>query len=301
MSHRPVSPAATLCGLAAILLWSTMIGMVRSVGTALGALVGAAAIYTAGALVLWLLFRPAPLHNARPGYLLLGGALFVAYELCLSQALGLATSDLQAMELGIINYLWPCFTILLAVPMNGQRLRPWIVPGLALCLAGVIQVMGGSRELSVSSLAAGVAANPLVYLLAFTGAVLWGLYCNVTRRFARGYNGITLFFSATAATLWAFAAAQSSPLPAAPAQVWFEVVAAGAALGIGYALWNVGMLGGDMPLLTTASYATPLLSTVFAAIWLGTALTAPFWLGAALVTTGSLLCWGATRPRPAGG
>jgi drug/metabolite transporter (DMT)-like permease len=301
MPARPVSSTATLCGLAAILLWSTMIGMVRSVSSALGAVVGAAAIYTAGAVFLWLLFRPAPLHTARPGYLLLGGALFVAYELCLSQALGLATSDVQAMELGIINYLWPCFTILLAVPMNGQRLRPWIAPGLVLCLTGVIQVMGGSRELSMSSLAAGVASNPLVYLLAFTGAVLWGLYCNVTRRFARGYNGITLFFSATAATLWAFAAAQSSPLPAAPAQVWFEVVAAGAALGIGYALWNVGMLGGDMPLLTTASYATPLLSTVFAALWLGTALTAPFWLGAALVTTGSLLCWRATRPLPAAG
>jgi drug/metabolite transporter (DMT)-like permease len=301
MPVRPVSSRATLCGLAAILLWSTMIGMVRSVSSALGASVGAAAIYTAGAVFLWLLFRPAPLHTARPGYLLLGGALFVAYELCLSQALGLATSDVQAMELGVINYLWPCFTILLAVPMNGQRLRPGIAPGLALCLAGVIPVMGGSRELSLSSLAAGVATNPLVYLLAFTGAVLWGLYCNVTRRFARGYNGITLFFSATAATLWVLAAAQSAPSPEAPVRIWFEVAAAGAALGVGYALWNVGMLGGDMPLLTTASYATPLLSTVFAAVWLDAPLTAPFWLGAALVTTGSLLCWRATRPRPAAG
>lgn len=276
-----------------------MIGMVRSVCSALGPVFGAATIYTTGAAFLWLFFRPAPLRSARPVYLLLGGALFVAYELCLSQALGLATTDVQAMELGIINYLWPCFTILLAVPMNGQRLRPWIVPGLVLCLAGVVQVMGGNRELSVASLAAGVRSDPVVYLLAFTGALLWGLYCNVTRRLARGYNGITLFFSATAATLWIAVAAQASPLPAPPPQIWLEVVAAGAALGAGYALWNVGMLGGDMPLLTTASYATPLLSTVFAAVWLGAALTAPFWLGAALVTAGSLLCWRATRVRPA--
>lgn len=299
MPDRPVSSTATLCGLAAILLWSTMIGMVRSVSSALGAVVGAAAIYTAGAVVLWLLFRPAPLRMARPSYLLPGGVLFVAYELCLSQALGLASSDVQAMELGIINYLWPCFTILLAVPMNGQRLRPWILPGLLLCLAGVVQVMGGGHELTLSSLAAGVSSNPRVYLLAFTGAVLWGLYCNLTRRLARGYNGITLFFSATAATLWVVAVAQASPLPEPPPQIWFEVVAAGAALGAGYALWNVGMLSGDMPLLTIASYATPLLSTVFAAVWLGTSLTAAFWLGAALVTAGSLLCWRAQQPAPA--
>lgn len=296
MPDRPVSSTATLCGLAAILLWSTMIGMVRSVCSALGAVVGAAAIYSTGALFLLLLFRPAPLRTAPPGYLLLGAALFVAYELCLSQALGLATSDVQAMELGIINYLWPCFTILIAVPMNGQRLRPWIVPGLALSLAGVVQVMGGrGGELSVSSLATRVASNPLVYLLAFTGALLWGLYCNVTRRFARGYNGITLFFCSTATTLWALAAAQSAPLPEAPVHIWLEVMAAGGALGIGYALWNIGMLGGDMLLLTTASYATPMLSTGFAAVWLGTSLTAPFWLGSALVATGSLLCWNATR------
>lgn len=296
MSVRPVSPAATLCGLAAILLWSTMIGMVRGISSALGPVVGAAAIYTAGAIFLWLLFRPASPRGARPVYLLLGGALFVAYELCLSLSLGLALDDAQAMELGIVNYLWPCFTILLAVAMNGQRLRPWIAPGLALCLGGVIRVVGGGSEWSLSSLSTGVASNPAVYALAFAGALLWALYCNVTRRLADGYNGVTVFFSATAAALWGLAVLGGEPLAVPSAQLWFEVAAAGAALGAGYALWNVGMLGGDMPLLTTASYAGPLLSTAFAAAWLGAPLTPPFWQGAALVTAGSLLCWRATRP-----
>lgn len=296
MSVRSVSTAATLCGLAAILLWSTMIGMVRSISTALGPVVGAAAIYTAGAIFLRLLFRPASPRSARAVYLLLGGALFVSYELCLSLSLGLALDDAQAMELGIVNYLWPCLTILLAGAMNGQRLRPWIVPGLVLCLSGIIRVVGGGSEWSLSSLSAGVASNPVVYALAFAGALLWALYCNVTRRLADGYNGVTVFFSATAAALWGLAVLGGEPLPMPSAQIWIEVAAAGAALGAGYALWNVGMLRGDMPLLTTASYGGPLLSTAFAAAWLGAPLTPPFWQGAALVTAGSLLCWRATRP-----
>jgi drug/metabolite transporter (DMT)-like permease len=40
-------------------------------------------------------------------------------------------------------------------------------------------------------------------------------------------------------------------------------------------------------------------STFFAAVWLSTRLTASFWQGVAMVTAGSLICWAATRGRPA--
>jgi len=301
MSVRPAPHVATACGLAAIVLWSTVIGLMRSVTEALGPIGGAAMIYTAGSAFLWVFFRPPPIRRAAPVYLLLGGTLFVAYELCLSLSLGLAVSDAQAIELGVINYLWPCFTVLLAVWMNGQRLRPWIVPGMALCLSGVVWVVSGERELSLASMRANMASSPLVYALAGGGALLWALYCNLTRRMAGGYNGVTLFFSASALALWCGVSLDAGSMPWPMVHTWAELAAAGAALGIGYALWNVGMQGGNMTLLTTASYAGPLLSTAFAALWLGTTLAPSFWQGAALVTVGSLLCWQATRPgAPAG-
>ena len=75
----------------------------------------------------------------------------------------------------------------------------------------------------------------------------------------------------------------------------------GGAMAAGYALWNLGILKGNLTLLATASYFTPVLSTFFAAVWLSTALTAAFWQGVAMVTAGSLICWAATRGRPARG
>lgn len=78
-----------------------------------------------------------------------------------------------------------------------------------------------------------------------------------------------------------------------------ELLVAGSAMAAGYALWNIGVLRGNLTLLATASYFTPVLSTLFAALWLSTRLTTAFWQGVLMVTAGSLLCWAATRGRPA--
>ncbi|MNT52549.1 Aromatic amino acid exporter YddG [compost metagenome] len=67
----------------------------------------------------------------------------------------------------------------------------------------------------------------------------------------------------------------------------------------GYALWNVGILRGNLTLLATASYFSPVLSSAFAATWLEAQLTTQFWQGAVMVTVGSLICWQATRQRTA--
>ena len=67
----------------------------------------------------------------------------------------------------------------------------------------------------------------------------------------------------------------------------------------GYALWNIGIIRGNLTLLATASYSAPVLSSAFAAVWLGASLTMQFWQGAVLVTLGSLICWLATRERNA--
>src|SRR5690606_39491761 len=84
---------------------------------------------------------------ALPIYLVLGSLLFVAYELCLSLSLGFAHNRAQAIEISIINYLWPCFTIILAIIMNGQPARWPIIPGIALALDRKSVVEGKNSEL----------------------------------------------------------------------------------------------------------------------------------------------------------
>lgn len=288
--------AATACGLVAILLWSTAAGLIRSVSERFGPLGGAALIYTLGAVLLFVLLGRPRVRSTSWFYLIMGSALFVAYEVCLSLALGYASNRNQAIELGVVNYLWPCLTVLLAIVMNGQKARWMIVPGTALALFGILWVVSGNG-LSLATIVTHVNSNPLSYSLAVGCAITFALYCNVTRRYAGGQNLVMLFFALTAGVLWLKYAASSEVIPAFTLNSSAQLVAAGVAMAGGYALWNLGILRGNLTLLATASYSAPVLSSAFAALWLGAHLTAQFWQGAVLVTAGSLMCWQATRQR----
>lgn len=299
MQLTPGRNAATSLGLLAILLWGTVVGLIRGVSESFGPIGGAALIYTVGSIFLVLLLGFPKLRSFPRSYLIVGSILFVAYEICLSLSLGFAANRGQAIELGIVNYLWPCFTVILAIVINGQRAGPLVVPGILLSLCGIVWVVGGSGGLSIERTAANVLSNPLSYGLAFSGAIIWAVYCNVTKRFADGKNGVTLFFMLTAAVLWIKYFLSAEPALAFTAPATLELCVTGGAMAAGYAFWNVGILRGNLTLLATASYFTPVFSTLFAAIWLSTPLTLSFWQGVAMVTAGSLLCWAATRGRPA--
>ncbi|WP_081478055.1 aromatic amino acid DMT transporter YddG [Achromobacter arsenitoxydans] len=293
--------AATSLGLLAILLWGTVVGLIRGVSESFGPIGGAALIYTVGAFFLVLLLGFPRLRSFPRSYLIVGSILFVAYEICLSLSLGFAHNRGQAIELGIVNYLWPCFTVILAMLINGQRASAWVAPGILLSLCGIVWVVGGPGGLSVERTAANVSSNPLSYGLAFSGAIIWAVYCNVTKRYADGKNGVALFFMLTSAVLWTKFFLSAEPKLAFTTPATVELCVAGGAMAAGYAFWNVGILRGNLTLLATASYFTPVFSTFFAALWLSTPLSISFWQGVAMVTAGSLLCWAATRGKPARG
>ncbi|EOL8957272.1 aromatic amino acid DMT transporter YddG [Cronobacter dublinensis] len=286
---------ATLPGLAAILLWSTSVGLLRSISEAFGPVGGAALIYTVSALCL--MVSPGLIHPKRlpRRYLVIGGLLFVGYEICLALAIGLAHTRAQSLELGMINYLWPSLTVLLAVLINGQRCRVWLWPGLLLAIAGVFQVLKGDGDWSPAQLWHNVRDNPVAYTLAFTGALVWALYCNLTRRWSNGQSGVALFFCATAAALWLNYALSPQPSmqPSAPAVA--QLLFMGLSTATAYAAWNYSIQHGNMTLLATVSYFTPVLSALLASLWLGLTPGIAFWQGVAMVVAGSLLCWLATR------
>ncbi|TFZ51314.1 drug/metabolite DMT transporter permease [Serratia proteamaculans] len=295
MSSLPVSYKATLLGLLAILLWSSVVGLIRSVSEGLGPIGGAAMIYSVSAVFLLLALRLPNLRHFPRAYLILGSLLFVSYEICLSLSLGYANTRLQAIEVGMINYLWPCFTVLMALVFNGQKAKWWLLPGLLLSLFGIGWIMSGEGGWSPAQMLANVHSNPLSYSLAFGGAIIWALYCNLTKKIAQGHNGVVVFITLTAVALWVKYAFSSESGMQFTLPVTLTLLCAGMAMGAGYAAWNVGILHGNMTLLATVSYFTPVLSAVFAALVLNTALTASFWQGVLMVTLGSLICWRATR------
>lgn len=286
---------ATLTGLLAIVLWSTSVGLIRSLTEALGPIGGAAMIYSTSTLCL-LAFYGLPRIKTLPRiYLFAGGAMFVCYEIFLSLSIGLADSRMQAIEIGMINYLWPSLTILFSLFINQQKSRFLLWPGLALALGGIVWIMKGESDWTPELLWNNVLANPLAYSLAFSAALTWALYCNITKRYGQGKSGVSLFFLITALILWtqySFSgeSAISLTLPSS-----LQLIFMGASTALAYSAWNAGIQHGNLTLLATASYFTPVLSTLLAALWLNITPAMSFWQGVAMVTAGSLLCWYATR------
>ncbi|MCC8165790.1 MAG: aromatic amino acid DMT transporter YddG [Planctomycetes bacterium] len=286
---------ATLIGLISVLLWSANIGCIRLVTEALGPVGGLALMYTVSAVLLYLSFGFPKLSEFPRTYLIIASILFCVYELCFSLSLGLATTARQTMEVGMVNYLWPSITITMAILFNGQKANWLIVPGMVLAFVGVCLVVGGDEGLNFGLMWQNIQSNPASYGMAFAGALFWGVYCTLTSRMAQGKNGITFFFILTAVILWVkFAMADNPALPLSVGS-FFMVVVAAAALAFGYATWNIGILYGNVTLLSAASYMIPVFSALIAATLLNQSLSFSFWQGCAMTSIGSLICWFSTR------
>lgn len=288
---------ATMIGLIAIVLWSAIVGLIRSVSEHLGATGGAAMMYSVASVFLLLSVGFVRLSEFPRRYLLWGSLLFVTYELCLALSIGYANTAQQAIEVGMVNYLWPTLTIVSAILFNRQKTNWLIVPGFVLSIVGICWVLGGAQGFSPASLAHNVLDNPLSYGLAFAGALIWAGYCTVTARLANGKNGVTLFFILVSISLWGkYALTGGGPMHFSMEAIVYLLLAAGA-MGFGYAAWNVGILHGNVTILAGASYFIPVLSAALSTLLLRAPLSWAFWQGAAMVCGGAILCWLATRTR----
>ncbi|KHT39294.1 aromatic amino acid DMT transporter YddG [Vibrio sinaloensis] len=288
----------TIAGIAAILLWSSVMGVARAVTEMLGPVGGAASIYTVAALFLVAVMGVPKWRQYSLRYVLLGGGLFVAYEMCLALALAMANDRQQAIEMLVINYLWPALTVLLAVLVSGKKTNLLVYPSVALAFVGVAWSISGDQGLSLTQISANIATNPTTYAMAFVGAFLWAIYCNLTKRISNGQNAITLFFIMTAISLWIKYALSAETGMNVTLESGSLLLVAGVFMGSGYALWNYAIIGGNMVLLATLSYFTPVLSTIISSIILGIALSSSFLQGVVMVTLGSLMCWWVTRDKP---
>lgn len=288
---------ATLIGLIAVLLWSSIVGLIRSVSESLGATGGAAMMYSVASVFLLISIGFPKISEFPRRYLIWGSLLFVSYELCLALSIGYSNTNRQAIEVGMVNYLWPALTMVAAILFNNQKSNWLVIPGFVIAILGICWVLGGEQGLDLKSMLENIKDNPLSYGLAFIGALIWAAYCTVTARIAKGKNGVTLFFMLTALVLWVkYLVIGGAPMVFNLHAIIYLVLAA-AAMGFGYAAWNVGILHGNVTILAGASYFIPVFSAALAAIVLQTPLSMSFWQGAAMVCIGSVLCWLATRQK----
>jgi len=294
----------TLAGLGAILIWSTSIALVRSISEQVGPLAGAAAVHLIGGgfSFAFFLYRSKgsllPLQSLSGKFLLGCGALFVLYMLALFVAVGRAADRHQVLEIGLLNYLWPALTILFSLLLLHKKGNFILIPGTLLALSGVFLVLTQGQAISVASIIGNVGRNPGVYALAFTAAVSWGLYSNLTRRWggpqARGAVELFILVTGLVFLLFFWLAGEG--------RVWtwragLEVTFLGLATALAYILWDLAMRKGDIVFVAACSYFTPLLSTLLSCLYLQVTAGVSLWLGCLLIVAGSLLSWMAVSDR----
>lgn len=286
----------TLLGLIAILLWSTTIAFSRSLTEQLGTFTTAALIYTLAGFfgLLYLSLQSGGISSLRklPRLYLFGcGALFVAYITLLYLAIGFAANRTQVLTIGLINYLWPGFSLMFSIPILGRKAKPLLPAGILIAFGGIwLSTYSGSNLSSLSIISGADSWVP--YGLALLASISWGLYTNLSRRWAANHDGggVPLFLLASGLLLTVFRL--TSPETAHWSQMTGIHLAYMALLPgmLAYILWDIAVRKGEIILVASLSYLTPLLSTVISALVLKVQPGPALWLGAALVFIGALVC-----------
>jgi drug/metabolite transporter (DMT)-like permease len=293
---------STLLGIVAIVLWSATVALARSIAERVGPLTAGAAVYlvAGGFLGLHLFSRERSFRALRrlPRRYVLGcGGLFVLYTLALFLALGRAADRGQAIEIGLLNYLWPTLTILFALILLGQRAGVGLIPGTALALCGIFLVLTQGADVTWTSFVTNLRENPFAYGLGAFAAVAWGLYSNLTRRWggSDGRGAVLVFTLATGLTFGVGRLFRPEP-GTWDVRVASEVALLALSTALAYVCWDLAMRAGDVVLVASCSYLTPFLSTVVSCLYLQVRPGLGLWVGCALIIAGSFLSWKSIRP-----
>ncbi len=256
---------ANLYALAAIALWASLAALgvsLRHVPPFL--LTGTALVL--GSVLAW----PSVLKNRRqwviaPRTLGLGVLTLFGYHFLLFIAFRMA----PAVEVNLINYLWPLLIVVLApLYLPGLKLRGIHLMAAALGFAGAAIAIWGGREAAMPALAG---STPLIpgagYLLALGSAFLWANYSLQTKRLALSGNG----FPTAAIGLFGLLAGLLSLVCHWALEPSVDLRARDGALllllglgplGAAFFLWDRALKLGDVRHIGILSYLTPLASTL---------------------------------------
>ena len=124
---------STAYGIMALIFWGSTIAFSRSLTEKLGTLTTASYIFLlAGGLSCTYLIISrefGKLVHLPKVYLFGCGTLFIVYMASLYLAIGSATNRLQTLEVGLVNYLWPSLTLVMAAPILKKKARATLIPG----------------------------------------------------------------------------------------------------------------------------------------------------------------------------
>lgn len=285
--------------LAAIGLWASLAALGVSLKHIPPFLLTGIALIIGSALSWPFVFRDRQLWRVTPGLLALGVLTLFGYHFFLFVGLRLAS----AVEVNLINYLWPLLIVLLApLYLAGVKLRGTHFVAATLGFAGAATAILGGGDLPLAN-ARKVTWEPVLgYLLALASAFLWANYSLQTKRAAlagRGYSSVAIgLFGLLSGLLSLLCHIWLEPSVSLNGRDWLLLMVLGfGPLGAAFFLWDKALKLGDVRQIGVLSYLTPLASTVLLLLATERALAWNVALAAALIIGGALLGTRKTGPQ----
>lgn len=249
-----MSPA-TFAGCGALVLWAFLALLSRlaagipplqltAMGFGIGGAIGLAVVLARG--------RGGALRQGPLAWVHGVGGLF-GYHALYFLAFALA----PAVEVNLINYLWPLLIVLLSAPIRGMRLGPARLAGVGLGFAGCLLIVGPGASFPPEAIPG--------FLAAAGCAVVWSVYSVTagTRPLAGVPTEAVAGFCLATAALAAVLHLAFEETVAPGGGEWLAVLGLGLGpVGAAFFLWDVGMKRGDPRLLGTLAYAVPVASTI---------------------------------------
>lgn len=253
MSKQQAGPRAraTWIGIAAIGLWSCLALLTLTTRELPAFQVLAITFAMGGASIMFWPSGQSRWQQPLPAFLLTIVALF-GYHALYFFAFRMA----PAVEVNLINYLWPLLIVVFAALLPDTQINRWQILGAMMGLAGAMLMIARSGT-------SGSAVHWHGYATAFAAALVWALYSVLNRRFQSVPSstvGVCCLVVAVLAGL-VHAGFESWVMPSS--RQWLMLVLMGLGpMGMAFLLWDHGTKHGDLGVLGTLAYAAPVLSTL---------------------------------------
>jgi drug/metabolite transporter (DMT)-like permease len=219
----------------------------------------------------------------------LNGSLFAAYLVCFSVAVGTAASRVEAVSVGLVNYLWPSLAMLIAPLFSGARITLLLTTQVGVAIAGTAIAVLARGDIPVSAILQAIAQRPVPYIAALLAALCWALYSNTASIGVRekDENPVSVYLPMAAAATGLYAyIVEGLPLPQ-QTSTWISLVTLSVATATAYLCWDFAMRKGNARLVGLGALFTPILSVSIAGIAFGETLGWNVWAGAALIVLAS--------------
>lgn len=202
------------------------------------------------------------------------------YHFCLFMAFKLA----PAVEVNLINYLWPLLIVLLS-PMffkDIQLAKKHMVGSLIGFIGALLIASNGSVSVSKE--------NILGYSLAALAAFIWASYSLLSKKVKQITTPTIGFFCLISGILslvchFIFEPSYALQIKEIP---WLILLGVGP-MGIAFFLWDTSLKNGDPRIIGSLSYLTPLLSTLLLVLFAGGGIKTITLVAMALIICGAIV------------